>query len=508
MLAGLDAFNSTFLADLNSTEQRITAANQQITSGFRVNEASDDPAAVASIISYQSQIDQATQIQTNLSRAAAVASSADAALSSASISLDNLTSLATEGASTTTLQVSRTSLSTQVQAILQQLVGLANTSVQGEYIFGGDDPATPPYTLAPGVPGGVVQNNTASNTATIGNVAGVQIVATQTAQQIFGDGDTTLVGNSQRVDAAGATFVKGASPANDEKFNFSVYANGHTTAVTATVAASAAGQTLTNVLTSLNSQLSPYGIAALADNGLLKFSGSSAFTVNESAATGTQLLTSTAGTGATVNTSNYAIAGQSSYSPAAGDSLQFQTSAGPVTVALAAGTPLGTAITQINASTATLGVYAVENPAGTGISFQAQNSFSITNRNAGAFAAAGTQSAAAPTTSGIFQTVYALGQALQNDDQTGTQNAVTALKASALQLAQSTTYNGNTEKFIQNGQNSATSFITSFQTALGNLRDADVAQQATNLTLDNTALQAALAAHGSLDIKSLFSYLG
>jgi len=292
MLAGVDAFNYTFLADLNNTERRITAANRQITSGFRVNEASDDPAAIASIINYLGQIGHATQVQANLIRASTLASSADGALSNAATLLDRLTSIAAQGSTGTSTAATRTALSGQVQDILQQLVGLANTTVQGQYIFGGDDPATPPYSFDWSVPGGVVAHNTSANTATIQNTSGASIIPGQTAQQIFGSGDTGLAGNSLRIDAPGAAFVKGTAGTDDETFNFSVFANGQTSAVSATVAASTNGQTLAGVLSSLNSQLNQYGIAAVVNNGLLQFSGANAFTVNEGvASTGAQLLT-------------------------------------------------------------------------------------------------------------------------------------------------------------------------------------------------------------------------
>jgi flagellin-like hook-associated protein FlgL len=510
MLAGLDAFNSTFLAGLNTTENRITAANEQITSGFRVNEASDDPTAIEPILLYQSQIDQAMQVQTNLNLASTSASSADGALSNASTLLDNLTSIAAQGASSTATAASRTALSVQVQGVLQELVGLANTNVQGQYIFGGDAPSTQPYTFDWTVPGGVVQNNSAANTTTIQNASGSTLVPNLTAQQIFANGGTGLTGNAQRIDTPGATFVQGPAASNGETFNFSVFANGQTSSVAATVAASTNGQSLASVLSSLNSQLNPYGITAGTDsNGLLQFSGSSAFTLNEGApSTGaTHLLTSNPGTGAAVNDANYSVATQTGYSPTAGDTLQFQTSAGPKTVILAAN-GLTAAITQINAATASLGVYAVENSAGTGISFQGQNSFSVSDTNLTAFGTASVQTAAAPTSNTIFQTVYALGQALQNNDQAGAQNAAFALETSVTNLQQATTHYGNTETWIQDSQNSTASLLTNLQSGLGGLRGADVAAQATELTLDQTALQAALAAHGSLQIKSLFSYLG
>jgi flagellin-like hook-associated protein FlgL len=46
------------------------------------------------------------------------------------------------------------------------------------------------------------------------------------------------------------------------------------------------------------------------------------------------------------------------------------------------------------------------------------------------------------------------------------------------------------------------------QQTLSSLRDTDVAQAATDLTLAQTSMQAALAAHGSLNLRSLFDYLG
>ena len=146
MLAGLSAFNSSFLADLNVTENRISQLNKQITSTVRVNQASDDPGAIASILATQSDIDSATQAKTNLQQASTVAASADGALASAANLLDQLRSLAAQGANTTVSATTRTSLSEQVKAIADQLVAIANTQVEGRYIFGGDDTSTQPYT--------------------------------------------------------------------------------------------------------------------------------------------------------------------------------------------------------------------------------------------------------------------------------------------------------------------------------------------------------------------------
>ncbi len=66
MLKGIGGQNPIFLTDLSRIQSRIATANKQITSGYRVNQASDDPQSINSIITLQGQIDHLTQTQTNL----------------------------------------------------------------------------------------------------------------------------------------------------------------------------------------------------------------------------------------------------------------------------------------------------------------------------------------------------------------------------------------------------------------------------------------------------------
>ncbi len=201
MLNGLYAQNPAFLTDIDRIQNRITTEDRQITSGTRVSQASDDPSAVVQILSYQNQIDQVTQVQKNLGVASTVAQSADTALQSASTLLDQALSLATQGASSSVTAAQKTELGQQVQGIAESLVNLANTSVGGRYIFGGDDTRTQPYTFswstAPvastppatgpyATPGGIIQKaGTFSNSNVVSNASGGTTVLGMTAQQIF-----------------------------------------------------------------------------------------------------------------------------------------------------------------------------------------------------------------------------------------------------------------------------------------------------------------------------------
>jgi flagellin-like hook-associated protein FlgL len=64
------------------------------------------------------------------------------------------------------------------------------------------------------------------------------------------------------------------------------------------------------------------------------------------------------------------------------------------------------------------------------------------------------------------------------------------------------------EDWIQSAQNTASLALTNVQTEVSSLRETDVVSAATQLTTENTALQAAIAAHGSLNVKTLFDYMG
>ncbi len=185
MLSGINAFNGSFLANLNGIESRVTQDQKQLSSGIRVSQASDDPSAVSSILNYQEEISRVTQVQKNMNTASTVATAADAALQSASSLLDRLVSIGSQGANTSTSAATQTALANQVQTIAQQFVTLANTTVGGRYVFGGDSPAAQPYTFTGTAPKGVTQNSTAASTAVLRDASGGQIVAGMTAQQIF-----------------------------------------------------------------------------------------------------------------------------------------------------------------------------------------------------------------------------------------------------------------------------------------------------------------------------------
>lgn len=185
MLKGIHAQDGAFLSGLTRIENRINKANQDITSGVRVRQASDDPFAVVSILQQQNQIDHLAQVQTNLQQASTEATTADGVLQSVGTIVDQLISISAQGVNEGTSSDTRVDLGRQVQELGNQLVSMANTSIGNRYVFGGDDPNTQPYAFNWSVSGGVVRNSTASATSSLSDGNGSTINPRMTATQIF-----------------------------------------------------------------------------------------------------------------------------------------------------------------------------------------------------------------------------------------------------------------------------------------------------------------------------------
>jgi flagellar hook-associated protein 3 FlgL len=185
MFPNISGTTQQYLADLARTETQLQQAQGQISSGYRLQQPSDDPAAIAEILQTQTAIANNQQIQANLSSVTTEVNTADSALQTAVQAVENAISLAAEGASSTASADTRTSLAQQIAGLQQTLVGIAQTSVNGRYIFSGDQDSQAPYKLDPTQPEGVQQLVTSAATRVIQSVDGTSFAVARTAQQIF-----------------------------------------------------------------------------------------------------------------------------------------------------------------------------------------------------------------------------------------------------------------------------------------------------------------------------------
>lgn len=189
-----------FLNGLSNLQSQELQTQQQLSSGYAVSSAADDPAATQELVDLGSSLAAAQTYQSDLGNVQAEASAADTAVGSAITLIQSAQSLAAQGASSTATASQQQNLAVQVQAIQQQIVSLANATVAGRYIFGGDQDQLPPYQYDASSATGADALTAAASTRQIVNPAGETVYQSLTAGTIF---DSSIGG----VPAAGNVFA-------------------------------------------------------------------------------------------------------------------------------------------------------------------------------------------------------------------------------------------------------------------------------------------------------------
>jgi flagellar hook-associated protein 3 FlgL len=191
MITGLSPANEQFLVSVDNLQARLNDAQNQLSSGLRVNKPSDAPQEVADIFQTRSDLARITQVDQNLGTVKAQVDAADSSLQSAVQLLQNAAVLGTQGGSTSASASFQQSLASQVQSVEAQLVALSRTQVNGVYIFSGDSSGSPAYQVNTSSPTGVDRLITSPATAQVADTTGVTFQVARTAQDLFDKRDSS-----------------------------------------------------------------------------------------------------------------------------------------------------------------------------------------------------------------------------------------------------------------------------------------------------------------------------
>lgn len=189
MISSLDPASQNFLAGLNQIQQKLQTTQTELTTGLQINNVSDAPSEIADIWQLNSELDQTNQIDTNLGQVQTEVNTAESSLESAVTLVDQAATYGAEGASDTSSATARQDLANNLGAILQQLVAIANTTVEGRYIFSGDTDQTQPYTIDLTQSSPVSAYQGSASTREILGPDGTTFPVALTAQQIFDPSD-------------------------------------------------------------------------------------------------------------------------------------------------------------------------------------------------------------------------------------------------------------------------------------------------------------------------------
>ncbi|MGD0938442.1 MAG: flagellar hook-associated protein FlgL [Terracidiphilus sp.] len=184
---------------MQQSQQTLATATQQLSTGLRVNQLSDDPGASADMVVSLASAASVDQYTSNVNSVLPRMQAADSAISTIVTSLNSAITLGTSGASSSILTANKQSIAAEVQGVLSSVIAQANTQLNGVYVFGGSETTTPPFVAASttynsskGSVGTPLATNTALTAGSVTTISDATTGKTMTFKATAGDTIATL----------------------------------------------------------------------------------------------------------------------------------------------------------------------------------------------------------------------------------------------------------------------------------------------------------------------------
>jgi flagellar hook-associated protein 3 FlgL len=180
--------NDAVVNTQKQTEQ-LSKLQEQASTGKRILQPSDDPAATQMVLNTQAEQDRLDTYLTNISSTQSTLNTSVSSLQEADGVLSQAKSIALEAANSTNDSTSLEALAEQVDQLISRMLDAANTQQNGQYIYGGTATQKPPFVVtgtdAQGRPTGIAYQG--SSQATQVAVGSNQSVTTYTpGDKVFG----------------------------------------------------------------------------------------------------------------------------------------------------------------------------------------------------------------------------------------------------------------------------------------------------------------------------------
>ncbi len=195
---------------LNTVTGTEAQLSNELSSGLRVSSLSTDPVAVADSTLLSASISQTDSYVQASGTAQSRMQVTDSALGAVVSQLTSAITVAVSGSNATSNVTDKSAVANQLSSIRSEVLGLANTTYLGTYVFGGSVGSTAPFTQNTG---------TTPQTTTYTGDTALQYTTTETGQKIQtnlpGSAVFTAAGTSVfgALNQAVADFASGASSA-------------------------------------------------------------------------------------------------------------------------------------------------------------------------------------------------------------------------------------------------------------------------------------------------------
>jgi len=136
------------LRQVNRSRERISTLERDLSTGKRINQISDDPEQIESVLRFNKILKLNETFTGNLKNATDFMSISSQALDDATSIMAHVKELAIQGVDSTSDE-EWSAYADQVNQALQELVDIANTRFKDRYVFGGTNTGQDPFVLAP-----------------------------------------------------------------------------------------------------------------------------------------------------------------------------------------------------------------------------------------------------------------------------------------------------------------------------------------------------------------------
>jgi flagellar hook-associated protein 3 FlgL len=181
-------------ASLDQSTAEEDSLTSELSSGLRVSSLSDDPVAVAQSTLLASSIAKDDTFVQTASNESSRLQVADSTLGEVVTQVTSALSTAVAGNNGTLNASDLASVSQELSGIRDQVISLANTSYQGQYLFGGSQGSTPPFTLDTSTNPATANYNGDSSFQYVETPSGQKIQVNLPGSAVFGSAGSGVLG--------------------------------------------------------------------------------------------------------------------------------------------------------------------------------------------------------------------------------------------------------------------------------------------------------------------------
>ena len=135
-----------YIRNMNLTKSRLSDLQEKITTGKSINKPSDSPLGASRVMRLSSQINNVTTYKSNIERADSIINGTISSMTGIQTEIQKVMTSLTS-VQNPTLGNNIKSFSKRIDSSISQILDLANSDFNGQYLFGGTDFSTKPFAL-------------------------------------------------------------------------------------------------------------------------------------------------------------------------------------------------------------------------------------------------------------------------------------------------------------------------------------------------------------------------